>query len=212
MDHLVIVGAGGFGRETAMLIKEVNRCLDTPMQVLGFIDRLPHASELDVRKMKILGDDDWAISHLSRDTHIICTIAKPFLRRQITQRYDQKGFRFAQLIHPNVVFGEDLTVGSGTIMCAGTVATVNVQMGIHCHINLQCTLGHDVILEDYVTLYPGVRISGHVHIESEVEIGTGAIILPGLRLGRGCIIGAGAVVTKDCEAGKTYVGVPARVI
>ncbi|MEO1414072.1 MAG: acetyltransferase [Bacteroidota bacterium] len=212
MDHLVIVGAGGFGRETEMLIKEINRCLDTPMQVLGFVDRLPTTSESDVRKIEILGDDDWAISHLSRDTQIICAIAKSFLRRSITQVYEQSGFKFVKLIHPNVVYGEDLILGEGTIICAGTVATVNVQIGRHCHINLQCTLGHDAILEDFVTLYPGVRMSGNVYVESEVEIGTGAIVLPGLKLGKGCVIGAGAVVTKDCEAGKTYVGVPARAI
>ncbi|MGH3493550.1 MAG: acyltransferase, partial [Sciscionella sp.] len=53
---------------------------------------------------------------------------------------------------------------------------------------------------------------GAVVIEPDVWIGANAAILPGVRLARGAVIGAGAVVRSDVEAGQVAVGVPARVV
>jgi serine acetyltransferase len=51
-----------------------------------------------------------------------------------------------------------------------------------------------------------------VVIEDDVWLGAGVIVLPGVRLGRGCVIGAGAVVTNDVPAGEVFAGVPATRI
>jgi acetyltransferase-like isoleucine patch superfamily enzyme len=85
-----------------------------------------------------------------------------------------------------------------------------VRIGNHFHLNLNSTVGHDVVIGDFVTVFPGVNISGNVVIGDKTTIGTGSSILPGVRIGSGCFIGAGAVVTKDVEDGQTVVGVPAR--
>jgi acetyltransferase-like isoleucine patch superfamily enzyme len=82
------------------------------------------------------------------------------------------------------------------------------------------TVGNDVFIGPNVTFtddkYPR---SGNKHykaeppiVEDNVSVGAGAIILPGIRLGKGCMIGAGAVVTEDVEPGMTVVGMPARIL
>ena len=82
-------------------------------------------------------------------------------------------------------------------------------------INLSCTVGHDVVLGDFVTLAPGVNLSGRVHIGARAYIGTNASIINGatdapLVIGDDAVVGAAACVTRDVAPGATVVGVPAR--
>ncbi len=79
-------------------------------------------------------------------------------------------------------------------------------------INLACTIGHDAVLEDFVTVNPGVNISGNTIIGAGCNIGTGTQVVQGLRVGKNTLVGAGAVVTGDLPDDCTAVGVPAKVI
>ena len=105
-----------------------------------------------------------------------------------------------------------MKIGDGSIICAGTIATVDIEIGKHVIVNLDCTIGHDAKLEDYVTVYPSVNISGFVTVGEETEIGTGTQIIQGIKIGRESIIGAGAVVLKELPEKCTAVGSPAKVI
>ena len=98
------------------------------------------------------------------------------------------------------------------MVCAGTVITVDVHIGKHNILNLDCTVGHDAVLEDFVTLYPSVNVSGCVNIGTATEIGTGAQIIQEISIGTGTIVGAGAVVIRNIEDEVTAVGNPAKVI
>ena len=117
----------------------------------------------------------------------------------------------------------------------------NIHLGNHVIINMNCTfvdnnridIGNRVLIASDVKMYtathstqPSVRnYSGHpdpafwcqtysrpITIEDEVWIGGGAILLPGVTIGRGSVIGAGAVVTRDVPPYSVAVGNPARVI
>lgn len=103
-------------------------------------------------------------------------------------------------------------IGEGTIICAGNMITVDIKIGKHNIINLGCTIGHDAVLEDYVTLYPSVNVSGMVHVGHTSELGTGTQIIQGIAIGENTVIGAGTVVVKDIPSDVTAVGSPAKVI
>jgi len=131
----------------------------------------------------------------------------------------EAGFRFATVIHPNAAYSAEWnTFGEGTVICAGNIITVNITIGRHVQINLDCTIGHDVIMGDYTTLAPGVHVSGWVHMGKRVYIGTGANLINGtedapLVIADDVVIGAGACVTKSIlEPNVTAVGVPAKVL
>ena len=106
-------------------------------------------------------------------------------------------------------------MGEGVVICAGNILTTNIRVGRHVHINLACTISHDVVLGDFVTVAPGAHISGRVHVGDRAYIGTGACIINGesdapIVIGEDAMVGAAACVTRDVAAGTTVVGVPAR--
>lgn len=209
MKNLVIIGAGGFGREVAWLVEEINK-VSEEWNLLGFIDENVESHGKDVNGYEVLGNLDY-IKNLE-DTLYVCAIGNAKIRKLIVQKCEEKGFKAATLIHPNVINSRFNNIGEGTIICANTIITVNIEIGKHVIVNLDCTVGHDVILEDYVTIYPSVNVSGNCLISQCVELGTGTQIIQGKSIGEGSIIGAGSVVVKDIQSNVTAVGIPAKVI
>lgn len=78
-------------------------------------------------------------------------------------------------------------------------------------INLDCTLGHDDVIEDFVTIYPSVNVSGNVIVGECCELGTGVQIIQGKKIKPNTIIGAGAVVVKNIDQAGIYIGIPAKM-
>jgi sugar O-acyltransferase (sialic acid O-acetyltransferase NeuD family) len=155
-----------------------------------------------------------------RDIGYVIGIGDNSIRRHIAQRYTGR-LRFTNLIHPNASFGrgqrELLEVKRGVIVCAGVRFTNNIQVGDFCIFNLNSTISHDVVIDDFVYVAPGAHITGNVHIETRAWIGIGVAINQGTenlkrRIGADTTIGSGAVVVKDCEPNGIYVGIPARRI
>ena len=98
------------------------------------------------------------------------------------------------------------------MITAGSILTNQIRIGNHVHINLDCTIGHDAILQDFTTLAPGVHVSGNVAFGHGCYVGTGANILEKLHIGEWSIIGAGSTITKDVPANTTVVGLPGIVV
>ena len=107
---------------------------------------------------------------------------------------------------------DDIKIGEGTIICGGTILTCNIEIGSFVTLNLCCTVGHDTIIKDFASFMPSVNISGEVLIEEKAYVGTGAKIINQLQIGKGTIVGAGAVVSKTLPPNCTAVGIPAKPI
>lgn len=208
MNKLVIIGTGGMGRETAWLVERINR-EEMAWDLLGFVDddNNKHGNIMD--GYKVLGGIEWISEH-NDNLYVVCAIANPSIKENIYKKLNT--VRYATLIDPRVIMSERISIGEGTIICAGTVITVDIKIGSQVIINPNCTIGHDSELKDYVTLYPNVNIAGNTIINKSVEVGMGSKIIQGLSIGERAIIGAGATVINDLPKNCTAVGAPAKVI
>ena len=208
-DHspLVIVGAGGLGREVAALVEARNE--QSPTWTLrGFVDDDEDLQNTSILRYPVLGPVDWLSQQ--EDLSFVVAIGDGTARHDIAAQLADAPIRPAPLLHPSVSVHRTTSVGSGAILCARASPTVNVQIGPHVVIDQHCTVGHDSTLTSFVTLHPGARVSGSVHLEPGVTMGAGSVVLPDTRIGAGTTVGAGAVVTEDLPADCTAVGVPAR--
>lgn len=208
MKDIVIVGAGGFGREVAWLIEDINKVKKT-WNILGFVDDNLNLKNKSINGYKVLGTTKWL---KEQNVYAVVAIGDPIIKNNTLEKLDGSKISYATLIHPSVIISETSEIGLGSIICAGTIITVNVHIGNHVIVNLDCTIGHDVIIKDCSTLLPSVNVSGEVKIGNCVNIGTGAAIIQNINIVNEVVLGAGAVVVKDINEVGTYVGIPAKKI
>ncbi len=209
---IAIYGAGGFAREVAWLVESCNTDRER-YRVVCFIDDNVQAHGAILNGVPVMGLEE--AHRRFPEAHLVGGIGSPQIRQHVLEKAAMIGFRFETIIHPHVERSAWVEIGAGTVICAGSILTTNITLGQHVQINLACTIGHDVVMEDYATLAPGAHISGHVHLGRRAYVGTGAVIINGTQdapivIGEDVIVGAGACVTKSVPAGLTVVGVPAR--
>ena len=142
----------------------------------------------------------------------VVAIGSPRVRKKVVDQLLSEGLEaFATLVHPSVMMDESVKVGKGTVICAGTIATVDISIGEHVILNLNVTVGHDDIIHDFVTVAPMVALSGNVTLFPGAEVGTGAAIRQGVEMAAGSMLGMGGVLTKNTEENTIYIGSPAKV-
>jgi len=200
---IVIVGAGGHGRETLDIVEASGG----EWRFAGFVDDGEvHADRLERRGASVV-----ALDQLDPETvRYVIGIGDPAARREVDGRMTEAGFEAAVLVHPGATIGGDVTLAEGVVIAAGSHVTTNVAIGRHSQLNVGACVSHDCEVGGFVTLSPGVYINGECEIGDGAFFGTGAIVTPRTRVGAGAKIGAGAVVLSDVPDGATVIGVPAR--
>lgn len=208
MRKLVIYGAGGFGRETALMIEQINAAKPV-WHVTGFYDDGIKSGDV-VDGINVVGGLQH-VNAITEETDLVIAIADPLTRKKIAESIHNKNIRFPVVVHPQANLGSTINqFARGSIITAGCIFTTGVSVGEFSIVNLLTTIGHDVTIAPYCTIMPGCNISGNVKIGEGTLIGTGSQILQNLSIGRKCKVGAGAVVTKNFEDNLTLIGMPAR--
>jgi len=217
-----VYGAGGFAREVAPLIRRMWLHGD-PM--------LPHAEDgtADVvfvddsegRARAMNGYPVISFDELTSPEHhlrkIVVGIGSGEVRARLEEKCKAAGLKVITAIAPTAVIMDEVSIGEGSVICDQVILTSNIAIGRSFQANLNCYVGHDCVIGDYVTFAPRVNCNGNVHIGDNVYIGTNASIIQGskdepLTVGESSIIGMGAVVTKPVPPRSVVAGNPARVI
>jgi len=210
MEKIAIIGAGGFGREVKCLIDDINKS-NLTYEIIGFFDDGVEKGKF-VNGLPVLGTIK-AINNIGYNLNLVLGIGIPAIKEKVISSILNPQVVFPTIIHPSaIISNDDVSIGKGTIICAGNIITCNIKLKDFITINLNCTIGHDSMIKDFSSFMPSVNISGEVIIEKNVYIGTGAKVINQLSIGANTIVGAGAVVSKTLPSNCTAVGIPAKPI
>ncbi|MBP5509383.1 MAG: acetyltransferase [Kiritimatiellae bacterium] len=198
MKQLVIIGAGGFGREAAWIIKRINAFIPT-FELLGFCDDAPDRQTGTCDGYPLLG----SVANIPPGTFFFCAIGKNATRLNVLRRAEQAGLVAATLIDPTAEMAPDAEIGPGSFVGIHAVVSVGCRLGRGTIVNHGVCIGHDVTAGDGCQFCPGVCVSGGCALGDGVLMGTLAGMIPLKKAGDASVIGAGTVPLRDVPPGET---------
>lgn len=208
-----MLGAGNVARELIDMIAEINHArgrpaVDPSIRVLYLAEDTPQQESSN--GLRVISSDEVLRMDVTR-VRLVCAAGDPVRARWIT-RYERAGFTFVTVVHPSAVVSPRAVIGDGCIIYPGTFVSTGVQIGRHVLIQANCSIMHDVAIDDFCTVCPGVHIGGYTHIASGAFVGIGATLIDRVTVGQSSTVGAGATVIADVPANVVVVGSPAHIV
>ena len=206
MKDLIIVGAGGFGREVLQWLTDINQQKET-WKIKGFIDDNIHALKNYPYPEKVLGTiEGWKPSE---NEVFVCAISDPDIKERVVKLLKSRGAEFASVIHPDASIGTYNELGEGVVIYPDARITVNVKIGDFVTF-LHSFAGHDVTIGDYSTIFGCSSLNGFVHVGNNVLISSHVDVIPGRKIGDHAFVGAGSVVVDNVKSNTKVFGNPAK--
>lgn len=210
MKDLIIMGAGGFGKELLSYAIDIMETGTSEWRVKGFInDKLDAFDGIDTG-YPILGTI--AGHKIEKNAVYICAIGDGKARLAIGRDFQQKGAEFINFIHPTAKIRERVKMGIGNIFCPASGCNPDVTIGDFIIVNCGSGFAHDCIVGSGCTLSGGCDVTGKCKLGEGVFLGPKVVIIPGRKIGDYAKISAGAVVFTHVKPGKTMIGNPAMVL
>lgn len=202
MTALIIVGAGGFGRQM------LSYALELGLDVAGFVDDDLHALDGTETELPILGTTEIMASPSGHE--FVVAVGDPASRQRLSQAVTKVGGRLRTVVHPSAVVDRTATLGAGCVVCPFAVIGTGAQVGPNAMINVHATAAHDTIVGADCVLAPYSVLNGHASLGEGVFVGTHAAVLPRVPIGAFAKVSAGSVVYSDVEPGSLVAGNPAQ--
>jgi sugar O-acyltransferase (sialic acid O-acetyltransferase NeuD family) len=209
LANLVIIGAGGFGREV-LAWAEQSVQVGREWRIKGFIDDNVDALRGKATPGKILG----RISEYqpASDEVFICAIGVPAIKKKVSELIEARGGRFGRLVHRTVVLGHNVEMSDGVVLCPFAVVSANNRLGRGVAVNLHASVDHDANVGDWSQINCHCDLTAGVDVGQEVFFGSRVSVIPNVKIGDRAYLGAGSVVLRDVPPGFKMVGSPARRI
>jgi len=193
MLDLVIVGAGGFGRE----VYQWARAAFDPAeyQVKGFLSNRP--DDLKGRQIEaaVLGNDE--SYRIEPGDRFLFAIGRPEIKRHMIERLKARGARFATLIHPTAVVAATAEIGEGVVVCPFCTVSDHVRLEDFAMLNFYASVGHDARIGRYAILSPYATVNGFSVLGEEAFLGSHVTVTAGRKLGDGVRVSANVAVHAD---------------
>ena len=207
MKNLVIIGAGGCGREVLQWAKDINN-VRTAWNIRGFLDDDMNALDGKRCDCDVLSTvDEYEIQP---EDEFICSIGDGAIRKEIIDKMEAKGAVFTSVIHPTAVVADTAEMGKGMILYPYSLVSDNARIGDYCIINMFSSVAHDVVMGDYCTISAHCDVTGMCEVGDRVFMGSGARIVPGATVGNDVFICAGSTVMSKVKDGVKVIGLPAK--
>ena len=203
-ESFLIFGAGGHAKVV------IDALLASGCRIIGCYDDNPSLRGVElVPGVRVVGGSSTIVSDWRTGQKVIVAIGENRIRRRLSSRWE---LEYGVVSAPSVVLGSGVTIGAGSMLLPSATVNIDTTVGTHAILNTSCSIDHDCRIGNYAHIAPGCTLGGTVTVEEGTFLGVGTRVIPGIRIGRWSIVGAGTVVTKDLPDNCTAVGVPAQVI
>jgi len=210
MQDLVLFGAGGMAKEVAALVRDINRETLMFRHIAYVVDDAYFREGEEIHGVPVF-PRNWLIEHKT-DVVCVCAVGYSKERRIIQRSLMQEGVRFVNLLHPTTRLGEGTTIGVGCIMEPNCGISADCRLGDGIFLNGDVNIGHDAVLEDYVTCFPRCQVSGKVRIGEAACIGSMSFINEKRKIGAEAVVAPGSIVFGNVKEGTHVMGNPAKRI
>lgn len=211
-----VYGASGCGRSLMPVVRDfISKQNTIKANNIYFIDdSIADSEDKNINGHQVINYNSFKNLPI-QNKYVIIAIANSAIREKIAETLKTDNIKLWSVISPNSEIFDNVTIDEGCAISPYVTIGSNTKIGKCFHANLYSYVEHDCIIGGYVTFAPSAKCNGNVHIDDYAYIGSGAIIKQGtptkpLKIGKGAIIGMGAVVTKDVPEGVTVVGNPAK--
>jgi len=206
-ERIIIVGAGGFGREVLQWARHA--WPDDARKIAGFLSEDPRVLDGHGPTLLILGSPD---SFEPRPTDgLVLAIGIRGVRRRVAEDLESRGGRFLRLVHPTAIVADSATIGVGTVVCPYAVVSDSVRLGRCVLVNYHASLAHDAAADDFAVLSPYATLGGGARVAADVFLGLHATVGPGVSVGEGSKVAANSCALHDVPPLSLVHGVPGRV-
>ena len=206
MKKLIIVGAGGFGREVYAWAKQHPDCGEL-WEISGFLDDDLSVLDAYAYPVDVIGSVEG--HQPATDEVFVCAIGAPRIKKKVCQALLAKSATFISLVHPSTILGENIRLGTGVVLCPRVTLTADISIGDFVAINCHSSAGHDVVIGDWATISSHCDMTGNTRFGAGAFLATGVRIVPSKTVGEFAYVGAGAVVIRSVQDGQTVFGNPA---
>ena len=209
MKHLIIVGAGGFGREMYGAAREAVG-YGAEFDIKGFLDARADALDGFSGYPPVIGDPSTYVPQ--PDDVFVTALGSIAARRRCAETLEARGGVFIPVVHRSASLGSNVVVGAGTFIAHNVTLTADVTVGRHACVFHGTSIGHDTVLGDYAHVYAQCAIGGAVRIGAGAAVFPGSQVVPRRTLGDGSVVGIGSVVLLNVAPGQTVFGNPAKPV
>lgn len=205
--RIVIVGAGGFGREVLQWARDA--WPDKASLIGGFLSD-------DSRRLDGFSSGVGILSAVSdyqpaTGDYLLLGIGVPYSRRRVAEDLLARGARFLTLVHPYAAVSPTSSIGQGSTVCPFAVVSDSSSVGRFVLVNYHASLGHDASAADFCVLSPYAALGGGSHIDEEVFLGMHASVGPGVRVGPRSKLSANSCGLSNTPQDSIVYGVPGRI-
>jgi len=209
VKNLIIIGAGGCGREILQWAKDINK-QERTWNIKGFLD--DDAKALNNKKCDIPILSSIDAYDVQEEDVFVCGIGDSTTRKAVIKKMKDKGAEFVNIIHPTAIVADSCTLGNGIILYPFSLVSDNAIVSDGCIINMHSSVAHDATLGSYCTISSYCDITGMCSVGNEVFMGTSAKLVPGAKVGNHAFICAGSEVMSRIRDDVKVMGNPAKKI
>lgn len=205
----IIIGSGTYGQVYLAYLKEAG------VEIVGFIDDNVNEHGKSYEGVPVLGDRSLlnTLKESMGVEAVYCPIGNNKVRVEFLELAQSLGYQTPNYIHPSVIISPNVKIGKGVYILMGSMIMPYTTVEDYTMISMNVCVAHHSILHKGSFLSTGVNFGASIEADEFAYCGISSTIMTGLhRLGKDCLIGAGAVVIKDVPDGAVMAGVPAKVI